>query len=125
MEQVQSPSPHVVHVAAPQSNGLIRIIGLAVGMLVLGVVFVAGMGLGAVIIFAGSSIEAPVLEELYRDGGRDTVAIVAIEGVIDGYRADVIRVHVDHVLASTSIKAVVLRVDSPGGGVAASDQIWF
>jgi len=100
-------------------------IGLILGVAALGIVFFVGMSLGAFTMFAGSVGETPIVHELYRDGDRNQVAIIEVNGVIDPLRAHAVRILVDEVLATRAIKAVVLRVDSPGGGIAPSDQIWY
>lgn len=51
-----------------------------------------------------------------------SVAIVEVRGVIDV--ADGIVRSLARCRDNSSVKAVVLRVDSPGGGVAASQEIW-
>jgi protease-4 len=124
MDQPQPPSPQVVHVVA-RPGGIQAAIGLILGLVALGVAFFVGVGVGAVTMLAGTKVESPIVQELYRDGGRSKVAIIPVEGAIDGYRADVVRLLVDEVLESRSIKAVVLRVDSPGGSIAPSDRIWY
>jgi protease-4 len=107
------------------------LLAIMVGLGILGVVFALGagsafvaLGLAAVAI-GGADLEAPILRHTDRAGGRAAVAIVPVDGVIDGGLASFIRSCADEVLADDSIKAVVLRVDSPGGGVTASDQIWY
>ncbi len=107
------------------AGGIARAIGFAAGMLVLAIVFVVGMGIGAATMFAGTLAESPVIGELYRDGNSDTIAVIPVEGIIDSYQASRVRLLVDEVLADDSVLAVVLRVDSPGGGIAASDRIWY
>ncbi len=125
------PAPQVVRVAPRASSapavlgGFARAIGFVAGMFVLGIVFVTGMMLGALTIAAGSMADTPVLTETYRDGGRDRVAVLPVQGVIDGWAAERFRMFADQVVDDSSVKAVVLRVDSPGGGVTASDQIWY
>ncbi len=104
---------------------LLRAVAALVGLMVVGVVFLAGLAIGVAIMFAGTVFEAPIAGEIYRDGGRNTVAVIPIEGVIDSYRAESVRLMADHIVATPSIKAVVLRIDSPGGGIAPSDQIWY
>ncbi len=117
-------SPQVVRIVS--KPGLFQAaIGLILGVAALGVVFVVGMSLGAFTMFAGSMAESPIVHELYRDGDRNKVAIIEVNGVIDPLRAHAVRILVDEVLATRAIKAVVLRVDSPGGGIAPSDQIWY
>jgi len=66
-----------------------------------------------------------VPEQTYRDGGRDRIVILPVEGIIDDRRAEYVRAAVDHVLDSRNVRGVVLRVNSPGGGVTASDEIWY
>lgn len=68
-------------------------------------------------------------------GVGDAVAVVRVEGVIvsgdepltpfaaqDAYSHRVIR-HLEQAEADPNVKAIVLRVDSPGGGVVGSDEI--
>ena len=50
------------------------------------------------------------------------VAIIDVKGVIE-YSDDVVR-QLDRYQDDSSVKALVLRVDSPGGGVAASQEIY-
>ncbi len=114
--------------AAPRRgpfDGFARAIGFVAGLFVLGMVFAAGLVLGVLTMVAGSMAETPVLTEIYRDGDRNTVAVLPVEGVIDGFQSARFRMFADHVRSTPSIKAVVLRVDSPGGGIAPSDQIWY
>jgi protease-4 len=74
----------------------------------------------------------PRLDEVtYEDGGSDKIAIVPIEGVISTHTGDrggynmveVIKAQLDRAKDDKRVKAVVLRVDSPGGEVLASDDI--
>ncbi len=118
-----TPAPVVQFVSRPSI--LLRAVAAVVGLMVVGVVFLAGLAFGAAIMFAGTMLETPVIGEIYRDGGRSTVAVIPIEGVIDAYRAESVRLMADHVVATPAVKAVVLRIDSPGGGIAPSDQIWY
>jgi len=53
---------------------------------------------------------------------KDAVAIVTVEGVIEDSR-DTVRT-LDRLADNKSVRAVVLRVDSPGGGVAPSQEIY-
>lgn len=66
------------------------------------------------------------LEERFHSGeprGKDKVAIISLSGMIvdgNGY----IKRQIDRVRADESVKAVVLRVNSPGGTVYGSDYIY-
>jgi len=113
-----------VHIVS-KPTGFARAIGFIIGLFVFAVVFMVGVAFGGAAFFASSMFDTTVVGELYRDGGRNTVAIIPIEGIIDAHQAESVRLTIDHVLDDSSIKAAVLRVDSPGGGIAASDQIWY
>ena len=57
--------------------------------------------------------------------GSDTqrIAVIDVRGIIDDELAEQLRPQFKRVKDSDNYKALVLRVDSPGGGVAASDTI--
>jgi protease-4 len=121
----KGPAPPQVVQVVSRTGGFQAAIGLIVAILALGAIFFIGLAIGVFTMFAGSVAESLVQTELYRDGDRSKVAVIEVHGVIDPYRADTVRFLVDEVLRTRSIKAVVLRVDSPGGGIAPSDQIWY
>lgn len=114
------PRPQHVHVSArPTTFG--RVLGIVGGLFLFGIIFIIGLVLGLIIT---NLPPVKVMPETYRSGGFDQVAIIPVKGVILDEQADFVRHCVDHVLDDSSYKAVVLRVNSPGGGVSASDQIW-
>ncbi|MBM4018822.1 MAG: signal peptide peptidase SppA [Planctomycetes bacterium] len=51
------------------------------------------------------------------------VAVIRVEGLIDEYLAQSLRVQMQRAARDDSVKAVILRIDSPGGGLTASDMI--
>jgi len=53
----------------------------------------------------------------------ETIAVYNVSGIIDGSAVDRFRQFFNSVVDNSKVKAVVLRVNSPGGGVTASDQI--
>jgi protease-4 len=65
------------------------------------------------------------ISEKYHSGakfGRDKIAVISVNGVIvsgDGY----VRRQIERVRKDTNVKAVVLRVESPGGTVTGADYI--
>ncbi len=69
---------------------------------------------------AGDRMSTRVLES---GSGSEVVALYAVQGVIDGKAAANFRAFRNSVVNDGDVKAVVLRVDSPGGGVTSSDQI--
>jgi len=118
--------PQVVQIVA-KSGGFKSAVMWVFGMLLFAGVFFFGIMIGISAMLAGSTIENVVLHENYRDAVRSnsTVAVIPINGVIDSHMAAFARAAVDNVLDDNSVRAVVLRVDSPGGGVSASDEIWY
>jgi protease-4 len=116
--------PHVVHIRA-KAGGLWSALGLVVGLCLFVAIFIIGIVFGAVGMMAGSTVDTVILEQSYRDGDRTRIVILPVEGVIDERQAEFVRSAVNHVLDDRNVRAVVLRVNSPGGGVTASDEIWY
>jgi protease-4 len=57
-------------------------------------------------------------------GGGDKIAMIPIEGVIDEEMAKTVNRHLKQYGEDSRVKAILLRVDSPGGGVSASQEIY-
>jgi protease-4 len=91
-------------------------------MFLFAAVFIVGITVGIAVMVAGS--EDIVIEHDYQDGRSAKIAVIPIEGIIDGDMSAFARDAVDHAL-DKNFDAVILRVDSPGGGVASSDRIWY
>jgi protease-4 len=72
---------------------------------------------GLVLFMVGKSILPELLE-----AGKEGVAIVRVEGpILDSYKTvEELKTFADDPL----VKAIVIRIDSPGGGVAASQEIY-
>lgn len=75
-----------------------------------------------------SALRPDLLEEQYVAGSRnpttDKVAIVRVEGPIALSSVDYAVQQIRQAREDKRVKAVVLRVDTPGGTVTGSDQIW-
>ena len=75
----------------------------------------------------------PKLDEciLQEGASRNKIAVIRVEGIITGSTVDqagnnmvdVIKAQLDRASEDARVKAVILKVDSPGGEVLASDQI--
>jgi protease-4 len=61
--------------------------------------------------------------EVLHEGDEQIVAVYTIRGVIDGKAARKFESFVREINGDPAVKAVLLRVDSPGGGVAASNEM--
>ncbi len=71
--------------------------------------------------FAGST---RVQRLIIHHGGPDAVAVISVTGLIDGSTVTQVADDIRVVEKSGHIRAVVLRVDSPGGGVTDADEIY-
>jgi protease IV len=75
---------------------------------------------------SASSAEAPQEEYFSQDEfqeGTDKIAIISVEGTIlstEGF----VKQQIDQARRDADVKAIVLRVDSPGGTVSASDYLY-
>lgn len=99
-------------------------IGAITGLVAVAFVFLAGLVIGIGGGAAAVSGTIPVQTTTVREGFGSTVAILPIEGGIDETTAAFVDMSVRYILEDGGFDAVVLRVDSGGGGVTASDQIW-
>ena len=93
-------------------SGLIWILVLA-GVLV--AVFSAVLIIGAVMMSDNSGFSGI-------GGGR--IAVIPVEGVINDETATRVNRYLKQYATDARVKAIMLRVDSPGGGVAASQEIY-
>jgi protease IV len=81
----------------------------------------------------GAREVGPKLDEyiLENNHARDKIAVVEVSGIITSHAGDeagnnmvdVIKTQLDRAADDSNVKAVILKVDSPGGEVMASDQI--
>ena len=78
---------------------------------------------------AGPRLEESILEN---NGSQNKVAVITVDGIITSHdtdqagnnMVDVIKAQLDRACDDRRVKAVILKVDSPGGEVLASDQIY-
>jgi protease IV len=65
-----------------------------------------------------------LMEEVVREGPFSSkIAVVSLEGTIYAEQADIVYEQLKKAKKDKQVKAVILRVDSPGGTVTASDEI--
>ena len=76
----------------------------------------------------GPKLEEAVLED---NSAKDKIAVITVDGIITGQATDgtgnnmvdIIKAQLDRAAEDKRVKAVILKVDSPGGEVLASDEI--
>jgi protease-4 len=72
-------------------------------------------------VIGGGSVSKHVINE---GDAANTIAIIEIEGVIDAAASDHFAETLKHVQADSSVKALVIKMNTPGGTVTASDEIY-
>lgn len=115
--------PTTIKVVAT-AGGFKTFIAFLAAMFIFAIVFFVGIISGAAGMSAAAESKNIFNKEIVNDGSSSTIAILEVSGVIDGTNATYAKAAIDEILDDNNITAVVLRVDSPGGGVTASDEIW-
>ena len=124
-EPPDSPdSPATTIKVVATTGGFKAFVAFLAAMFIFSIVFLVGIVTGAAGFSAASKSEGIVHKQFIHDGGSSTIAVLNISGVIDDSNASFAKEAIDEILDDSRVKAVVLRVNSPGGGVTASDEIW-
>jgi len=118
-----APVRHHIEVTASR-GGISKAFGFVIGLLIIGGAFFVGAIFGFGGALAAGQLEPQVNEVTWRSGDRSRIVILPVEGIILDNSAEFVRVAVNSILEDTNVRAVVLRVDSPGGAVSPSDRIW-
>jgi len=87
-------------------------------------ILVAGMifcGLFGIVLFAAMLMMSDSEDFI---GSGERIAVIPVEGVITDQMARTVNRHLKQYGEDSRIKAIILRVDSPGGGVSASQEIY-
>ncbi len=113
------PPPYWAH--PPHKASLCRRIFVRIGAVILIISVLMNLYL---IGFVAAQMESGFDTNVIRQGEvKQTVAIYNVNGVIDSKAADRFARFAGKISGDKDVKAVVIRVNSPGGGVSASDQI--
>jgi protease IV len=99
--------------------------GILFGLSVLANVGLFLMLIGLGVIVATGQVGHTYGEEVVRDGPRsDKIVVVNIEGIIHGQQADNVYRQLEAAREDNSVRALILRVNSPGGTISGSDRIY-
>lgn len=90
--------------------------------ILLGIVSICIIFLGVCFLLFTRAVVERGDEYIYSKGGHDKIAVVEINDVIIGSENTVSEIK--KFRDDKSIKAIILRINSPGGGVAASQEIY-
>jgi protease-4 len=127
-----SATPTIQYIALPsekpkKTSGWRIFLNILLTLSIIGnvLLFLAVIGMSfAMIVGTGGSLKDQYVENVLVDGTHNTkIAVINLFGVIESDISDEIRIQAENAAEDSSVKAVILRIDSPGGTVSASDQI--
>ena len=126
MTQAGGSNPVMVYQNPPPRTGRIffRVVFylvLLVSLVLNGILIAALSGMA---ILTGGFTPGHVRQVVIRHGTPNKVAIIPISGLISSATVQQLRVDLRTIRHDAAIKALVLRVDSPGGGVTAADDCY-
>jgi protease-4 len=136
-----TPPPVIAPTPKPRKNRgwMITSIILAVlllfsGLIIIGQAVVHSFSFNHNFKTASAREVGPKLEEciLEDNDSQNKIAVITVDGIISGHdyddngnnQVDVIKAQLDRAADDRHVKAVILKVDSPGGEVLASDEIY-
>lgn len=117
-------APYPVYPAPVRRRSIRRIFaGVLFGLSVLAsvILFLLVIGAIAMVVTGGGMDQRVVL----RSGPRDSkIVVLDVGGLIDGSAAELFQRRLRAVRRDTTVKGLIVRVDSPGGTVSGSDRIY-
>jgi len=88
--------------------------------------FLGIIGLGAIVAGGSTAADDGLVEKTLIDGQRtQKIAVINIEGVIESGMSEWVQRQIKTAERDASVKALIVRISSPGGDVASSDQIHY
>ncbi len=121
-----SPGPAPYAYAPPPRRSVFAVMVRIFGSLfILGGVAFGCLALGFYLGLFTSLSQSGVATSVYRDGNRhQQIAIIPVTGLIDPMQAMFFHDAVEQAMDDPNVRAVVLRIDSGGGFVGPSDEMW-
>ncbi len=106
--------------------GCLLAISLGMNVLLGGFAFLACLGAAAIGGGSSADFSNPQVTETHYSGSttsKDKVAIISLDGVIMEGALGFVHKQISQASKDKSVKAVVLRINSPGGSITASDDL--
>ena len=124
METTTDQSKQTTLKVVATTGGFKTFVAFLAAMFIFLIVFLVGIIAGVSGFAAATQENGPVRVQVSYEGDAAKIAVLNISGIIDGSNALFAKLAINKILDDKKVRAVVLRVDSPGGGVTASDEIW-
>jgi len=119
----EPPSPAAPKAKRPRTGWKI-LAGIVVGLSILGNIVLILMVVGLFMLFTAGQ-EDVFVEQVVRPGPRtEKIAIISLDGIIDDRQARDVYKQLRTASKDPHIKGLIIRIDSPGGTIAASDEIY-
>jgi len=122
-----SPPPPSAPSRPPRRWGLLSaLLVVLLGLSVLANVVLVLVIVGLAGALGSSGIEDNYVERIVERGpSSQKIAVIHVAGFIDEYMVASLRAQMVRAAEDRHVKAVILRIDSPGGGLTASDMIYM
>ena len=102
--------------------GIVLVISIIVNIFL----FLGIIGLGAVVVGGSTAADDGLVEKTLIEGQHGKkIAVINIEGIIETEMSDWVRRQIKTAEKDASVKALIVRISSPGGAVSSSDQIHY
>jgi protease-4 len=101
--------------------------GIILGLSIIAniVLFVLLIAVGSQMLFESADTSESFAEKVIEKGpGSSKIAVIKIEGIINNELADLVASQIKEAKTDKSVKAVIFKTVTPGGGIAASDRIY-
>lgn len=99
---------------------------LVLSILANGVMLLAMLGMSVIVAGAGTGKDDGVIEKVLIEGERTKkIAVINIEGVIEGEMSQWVKEQIETAENDNNVRALIVRIVSPGGAVSSSDQIHY
>ncbi|MFC1652273.1 signal peptide peptidase SppA [Planctomycetota bacterium] len=118
--------PRSISAATGQRRSGWRILwGVFTVFSIMGNLFLLVLLMGSVALIAAGGQQGGYHEKLVQAGsGSDKIVVIALEGVIDSAQSERFAMQLRAVRKDRDVRGLIVRVNSPGGGVSASDEIY-
>jgi protease-4 len=109
---------------ARKGTGWRILLGIILALSIMANIALFFLLIGVVTVFATGQRDT-LMEELIQKGPRgNKIAIIKLEGIIDGLQAKEMHKQLKRAREDKRVKGLIIRVNSPGGTLSGSDQIY-